>query len=299
MASDAAATSSRAEQPLEVSAKTARWHRFGGSARVAVILVNRGADAVEAQLAISLGVSIAFEALGPGGGPCSEGRVVVCELGAIAPGEVRSLELRVRARAPVLYTHVTAVLATATDPDAAVASARFSVCSHLGTSAADVLTGTSRRDVICARGGGDRILGRGGGDHVDAGAGDDGIALGRGRNVVFAGSGRDLVRGGPGRDAVDAGRGPDHVFGLAGPDALSGEDGDDVLLGGRGDDELTGWSGRDRLAGGRGDDLLDALDEARDVVDGGCGRDLASVDRVDRLTSARRGEFLLGWKGFE
>ena len=283
---------------VEITAATARWHLFGEPVRVAVTIANRGPEIADAELAIGLGIGVAFDGLEPVGIPCAGRRVVVCKLGTLAEGEVRSLELRVRARRPVLYTHVEAAVGTAEDPEAARSSARFSVCSHLGTPAPDVLRGTSGHDVICARGGDDTIRGGGGGDHVDAGGGHDRIVLGGGRNVVFARRGRDAVRGGTGRDAVDAGSGRDRVAGLAGPDVLLGEAGDDVLLGGPGDDEITGSTGRDRLEGGRGEDMLDARDGTRDVVDGGRGRDLASVDRVDRLTSARRGDFVLGWPGF-
>ena len=295
----AAAASAREAPPVGVKATTPEWQRFGDPISVHVRLTNPRAEALDADLAISLGHGLAFVALEPESGSCTPGRPVVCDLAPLAPGETRALTLRVRARAPVLYTHVTPVVGTPADAEEAAASAFFSVCSHLGTNGDDLLVGTMRRDVICGRGGDDRIVGRDGGDHVDAGAGDDRIALGRGRNVVFAGAGADLVRGGPGRDAVDAGRGRDRVFGRSGNDALLGEGGADSLFGGAGDDELTGSSGRDRLEGGAGDDMLDALDEECDFVDGGVGRDVASTDPVDRLISARRAEFLLGWDGFD
>lgn len=100
--------------------------------------------------------------------------------------------------------------------------------------------------------------------------------------------GDDVLRGTPGRDVV---------CGLAGNDVLLGSGGDDVLLGGPGNDRLEGGAGRDGLRGGpgadrmvggvgadrlRGDagnDVLVARDRFHDRLDGGTGRDRATIDR--------------------
>ncbi|MDQ4082187.1 MAG: hypothetical protein M3123_04775, partial [Actinomycetota bacterium] len=72
---------------------------------------------------------------------------------------------------------------------------------------------------------------------------------------------------------------------------LSGAGGRDVLRGGDGPDLLVGGTDRDVLIAGAGRDRVSARDRARDVVDGGTERDVASLDR--RLDLVRRVEMLL------
>ena len=82
------------------------------------------------------------------------------------------------------------------------------------------------------------------------------------------------------------------MTGTAGPDVLRGLGGNDTLLGVGGADILIGGSGSDRLAGGPGADLIRARDGVRDVIDCGAGRDIAVVDRRDRVKNCeviRRG----------
>ena len=76
----------------------------------------------------------------------------------------------------------------------------------------------------------------------------------------------------------------DVLYGLGGADVLLGRGGNDVLYGGRGNDVLDGGPGADRLFGGPGNDTLRARDGRRDLVDCGPGRDVAIVDRVDRVS---------------
>jgi Ca2+-binding RTX toxin-like protein len=76
----------------------------------------------------------------------------------------------------------------------------------------------------------------------------------------------------------------DVLYGLGGADVLLGRQGNDVLYGGRGNDVLDGGPGVDRLFGGPGNDTLRARDGRRDLVDCGTGRDVAIVDRVDRVS---------------
>jgi Ca2+-binding RTX toxin-like protein len=61
-----------------------------------------------------------------------------------------------------------------------------------------------------------------------------------------------------------------------------------VLFGGIGNDVLYGGAGSDRLYGGPGNDTLRARDGQRDVVDCGPGRDIAYVDRIDRVSACER-----------
>lgn len=156
-------------------------------------------------------------------------------------------------------------------------------CTIVGTQWPDVLRGTNRRDVICGFGGNDRIIGLGGNDVVYAGPGDDRVDAGSGNDVVVAGRGRDEVVGGPGNDRLDGGDGRDRLFGNAGNDRLSG---------GRGRDSLVGGTGRDTLLGGPDADTIFARDGRRDVVNGGAGRDTATLDRrLDRVASVERRRF--------
>jgi Ca2+-binding RTX toxin-like protein len=66
---------------------------------------------------------------------------------------------------------------------------------------------------------------------------------------------------------------------------LYGDSGADFLNGGYGPDRLNGGRGRDRLYGGPGADVLRARDGTRDVVSCGSGRDVAVVDRRDRVST--------------
>ncbi len=118
------------------------------------------------------------------------------------------------------------------------------------------------RDVICGLGGNDRILGGGGGD---------------------------VVYGGPGNDFVDGGMGNDVLRGGPGDDDLVGRSGNDLLEGGAGRDHLVGGTGIDQLRGGAGVDAIAALDGRADVVNGGAGADVATLDRgLDRVTLVER-----------
>lgn len=121
-----------------------------------------------------------------------------------------------------------------------------------GRPARCTIVGTTRADVLRGTRRRDVICGLGGNDRI--------AALG----------GNDLVIGGPGNDRVDGGHG------------------NDVLSGGDGLDDLVGGPGRDSLVGGPGSDLLLARDGARDRVDGGPGRDEATLDRIDRRASIER-----------
>lgn len=135
-------------------------------------------------------------------------------------------------------------------------------CTVVGTQGPDTLRGGPGRDVICGLGGNDRILGGGGGDVVYGGPGDD---------FLDGGMGNDVLRGGPGNDD------------------LVGRSGNDLLEGGTGGDRLVGGTGLDRLRGGPGVDAISALDGRADVVDGGVGNDVASLDRaLDRVTLVER-----------
>lgn len=78
--------------------------------------------------------------------------------------------------------------------------------------------------------------------------------------------------GGPGDDYNDELQGG----GGRGADDLRGESGNDRLVGG---------FDADRLSGGPGNDRITSVDGERDTVDCGSGRDVAIVDRRDRVRS--------------
>jgi len=80
-------------------------------------------------------------------------------------------------------------------------------------------------------------------------------------------------------DVITGTRGNDVICGLGGNDRLLGGPGNDTLLGGNGNDTLDGGAGHDHLVGGGNSDALLARDHAKDVVDGGSGRDTGSVDK--------------------
>ena len=81
----------------------------------------------------------------------------------------------------------------------------------------------------------------------------------------------------------------DVICGLAGNDTIQGLAGNDRLVGSAGNDFLDGGAGKDTLQGGAGNDVLKAKDGARDVVDGGPGADVATVDpKLDKVTNVER-----------
>jgi hypothetical protein len=70
--------------------------------------------------------------------------------------------------------------------------------------------------------------------------------------------------------------------GTSGPDVLHGTKGNDVLYGLGGNDTLVGGKGSDRLYGGPGNDRILAQDGQKDFVSCGPGKDVASLDELDR-----------------
>jgi Domain of unknown function DUF11/RTX calcium-binding nonapeptide repeat (4 copies) len=154
-------------------------------------------------------------------------------------------------------------------------------------------------DEIWGGDGRDRILGQKGRDIVQGGDGDD-FALGDiGNDVLDGGGGSDRLLGGPGRDRIDGGPGDDGVHGGDGNDRLlagagddrigrgnnvfQGDRGDDVVYAGTGDDLIKERHGRDRLYGGPGNDTFHTNDKQPDRIVCGPGRDVAVVDRRDRV----------------
>jgi Tol biopolymer transport system component len=165
----------------------------------------------------------------------------------------------------------------ATGPGVPAAGARPQPgCPLRGTQ----IVGTPRADRRSGTAGTDILFGLGGNDVLRTLAGSD---------CAFGGNGNDRLFGGAGDDRAFGQAGNDRLLGERGNDRLDGGPGNDLLDGGAGADRLTDTRGRDRFAGGSGADRISARDRPRadrrraDVVRCGPGRDVAFVDRADRV----------------
>jgi Ca2+-binding RTX toxin-like protein len=149
-------------------------------------------------------------------------------------------------------------------------------CANLktGTAVAETLTGTAL---------GDRLLGLGGNDVLNGLAGDDCLTGGRGNDRLNGGAGKDTIKGDAGKDIAGGGNGADALTGGAGNDRLSGGAANDKLTGSSGNDRLTGGAGKNRYSGGAGKDTISARNKVRETIDCGAGRDVAVVDRRDKV----------------
>ena len=85
---------------------------------------------------------------------------------------------------------------------------------------------------------------------------------------------------GDGRKLLVGGRGGDRLIGGAGSDRLAGRWGPDKIVGGDG--------GPDCLLGGKGRDKVRAVNDHRDVIKCGNGRDRATVERRDVVRGCER-----------
>ena len=180
-------------------------------------------------------------------------------------------------------------------------------CTILGTARNDRVKGTKGNDVICGLGGNDRIDGGGGNDVIDTGNGND-IATGgtgagkdtligvRGKDRLGGGASADRLTGASDNDRIHGGSSSDRLTGSSSNDRLTGSSSNDRLAGaagkdrlnaGKGNDRLSGGKGADRLVAGAGKDRISARDRSRDLIDGGSGRDTATVDR--RARAGRKG----------
>lgn len=101
----------------------------------------------------------------------------------------------------------------------------------------------------------------------------------RAGDVIFGRGGRDVIRGLAGHDCL---------IGGAGGDTLRGEQGDDRLTGGPGADTLLGGAGVNAYDAGGGNDTVNAVNGTAERVRCGPGRDVATVDRRDRVDGCER-----------
>jgi Ca2+-binding RTX toxin-like protein len=153
-----------------------------------------------------------------------------------------------------------------------------------GACAGDMV-GTPGNDLLAGTPLGDNLLGLQGDDVLKGGLGDDCIFGGLGSDRLSGAQGDDRLFGDDSRKGVG---GDDRISGNAGDDLLVGGSGKDRLAGGAGEDRLTGGPGRNLLLGGSGNDRLSAANGSFDRVNCGRGRDIARVDRVDRVRGCER-----------
>jgi RTX calcium-binding nonapeptide repeat (4 copies) len=99
------------------------------------------------------------------------------------------------------------------------------------------------------------------------------------------------------RDVICSLGGNDRIYGRGGNDLIIAGKGNDRASGGVGNDRIYGNSGRDRMFGGSGADRFydntgsrgaAAARRNRDYVSGGSGRDVAKVNKTDRVRSVER-----------
>ncbi|HEX7279805.1 MAG TPA: calcium-binding protein [Solirubrobacterales bacterium] len=151
---------------------------------------------------------------------------------------------------------------------------------------------------LVGEGGNDTYLGGEGSDWIfESFVNTDGGAQAEASPFPESSGGDDIAYGHGKRDMIALGTGADRVYGGGGDDEIDGEGGADRLRGGPGQDQLVGGSGFDGLYGELGSDRLysgrtplhvpnfvfpRAVDDGRDHVDCGPGRDIGNVNPWDR-----------------
>ncbi len=185
---------------------------------------NRGPSlAVNARLLVDFSVPVTLTGSIV---PCtSSATSIVCSLGNIRRGTIRSGSFSVRAGAPGEVVATLTAVSDVEDPDAADARDVYVIriapagCTIIGTDNNDTLHGTNAVNTICGLKGNDTIDPRDGNDIVIAADGDD---------HILASAGNDTLYGGAGADTIEAGAGDDTLYGERGVDYLDGGDGNDL-----------------------------------------------------------------------
>src|SRR5580765_2131581 len=196
---------------------------------------------------------------------------------------VFDLKSRRERRLPLAYTLAWAPSANL------IAFEKYDPCSWAGIHVASAISGPSRRLTLgCRIDGDDRdnvLEGTEWRDVITGFRGKDQILGGSATDLLYEGPGDDVIRGGPylvdSGDVIDGGPGDDILHG--GRAEASDHGTDDVLFGRSGADVLSGGPGRDLFRGGGGPDTIHARDGERDVISCGRGRDVALVDKFDRV----------------
>jgi hypothetical protein len=97
------------------------------------------------------------------------------------------------------------------------------------------------------------------------------------------------ITGSSKHDVLTGTPGPDVICAFGGADVIRGRGGDDVIYAGSGNDRITPGGGKDVVSAGPGADRISARDGKRDRIDGGRGRDRATIDRkLDRVSRVER-----------
>ena len=103
-----------------------------------------------------------------------------------------------------------------------------------------------------------------------------------------------LVQLGPGRNdvrvlgGVPVLPGPNLIQGNKGKDKIQGGQSDEQIKAGKGKDNVNPGPGRDNVDLGPGRDTINSRDGDRDVVNGGKGKDVATVDRKDKVKNVEK-----------
>jgi hypothetical protein len=145
-----------------------------------------------------------------------------------------------------------------------------------GQGGAGVAAATAGDDTLTGTAAADRICGLAGSDTIDAGAGDD---------TVF-GDACDVKARSLAGAAANGGN--DTLSGSDGNDTLYGAGGNDKLNGGKGNDKLFGGGGTNSYAAGAGRDKVSARNGKRESIDCGPGRDMATVDKKDKVKGCEK-----------
>ncbi|MFL5895087.1 MAG: choice-of-anchor Q domain-containing protein [Thermoleophilaceae bacterium] len=222
---------------------------------------------------------------------------VSCDLGAIPAGATVTVPATVTFPVGPQSAKVTAAAAIATapsgnetvfDPNPANDKADATTLLLLPGRCANAASGTPAADHLMGTKMGDLLTGLAGDDVLVGLEDDDCLIGGLGNDDLKGGTGNDQLDGGPGNDRLTGWTENDRETGGPGNDKLFGEAGRDKLDGGRGRDVLTGGPGADVLVGGPGNDVVNAVDRRRDTVNCGPGKDVARVDKKDKVRGCEK-----------
>jgi Ca2+-binding RTX toxin-like protein len=162
-----------------------------------------------------------------------------------------------------------------------------------GQNGNDVLRSAKGKDRVSGGAGDDVLDGAGSGDVLDGGTGSDyAYYATRGFGLIItldnlANDGeaneKDLITSTV--ENVRGGKANDRITGDAKRNIIIGGPGNDVLIGGDGNDRLEAGPGKNTLNGGAGNDVLLAVNNQQDVIDGGAGDDDGTTDPIDLITN--------------
>jgi Ca2+-binding RTX toxin-like protein len=157
-----------------------------------------------------------------------------------------------------------------------------------GDAGNDTLNGNAGQDELAADPGADDLHGGADFDFIEYSAEPYSGTAAPSVNVSLDDLANDGMTGQDGPGVNGAGVAGDNVhsdveevYGSSGDDTLTGNAGFNALDGNPGNDTIDGGGGQDFLVGDRGDDVIQARDEAQDVVECDAGNDTATTDNID------------------